>query len=246
MKNSSKKPFHGYHGKIPRMLPFESLGIDDAPVLEKVQGFTDILWPEGNPKFCETIQSYSEKLSELDQIIRTMIVESYGVEKHFDELMDLTNHLLRVMKYNVDETTTDGEAVGLLPHTDMNLLTILCQNHVNGLAVQMKDGKWIDVIPSVNSFTVFSGDAFHAWTNGRLHSPKHRVILRGNEARYSAGLFAIPKSGHIIKAPEELVDDEHPLLFKPYDHVKFLGYFYVESQDPDKIGISALKTYCGA
>lgn len=51
VKISSKKPFHGYVQKIPKMLPFESLGIDDANVLEKVKGFTDVLWPEGNPKF---------------------------------------------------------------------------------------------------------------------------------------------------------------------------------------------------
>lgn len=51
VKNSSKKPFHGYVQKIPKMLLFESLGFDDANVLEKVKGFTDVLWPEGNPKF---------------------------------------------------------------------------------------------------------------------------------------------------------------------------------------------------
>ncbi|KAG5524311.1 hypothetical protein RHGRI_031098 [Rhododendron griersonianum] len=52
-----------------------------------------------------------------------MVVESYGVEKYFDENMDLTNYLLRVMKIKVPETT-DTEA-GLLPHTDMNMLNSL-------------------------------------------------------------------------------------------------------------------------
>lgn len=88
-----------------------------------------------------------------------MVVESYGVEKYFDENMNLTNYLLRVMKIKVPETT-DAE-VGLLPHTDMNMLTILSQNHVDGLQVQTKDGEWIDVKPSANSFTVVAGDAFY-------------------------------------------------------------------------------------
>lgn len=81
-----------------------------------------------------------------------------------------------------------------------------------------------------------------AWVNGRLHSPKHRVMMTGNEARYSAGLFSIPKSGCIIKAPEELVDKEHPLLFKPFDHIQFMGFYYTE--EGQKVE-SALKAYCG-
>ncbi|CAB4272703.1 unnamed protein product [Prunus armeniaca] len=53
---------------------------------------------------------------------------------------------------------------------------------------------------------------FSAWTNGRLHSPYHRAMMSGNEARYSTGLFSVPKEGYIIKAPDEVVDEEHPLI----------------------------------
>jgi len=81
-----------------------------------------------------------------------------------------------------------------------------------------------------------------AWSNGRLHSPFHRVMMSGNEARYSTGLFSIPKGGYIIKAPKELVDEEHPLLFRPYDHVEFLKYYYTEKGQRDQF---AMRTYCG-
>ncbi|PNX70698.1 2-oxoglutarate-dependent dioxygenase, partial [Trifolium pratense] len=81
-----------------------------------------------------------------------------------------------------------------------------------------------------------------AWSNGRLHSPFHRIMMSGNEARYSTGLFSIPKGGYIIKAPEELVDEEHPLLFKPYDHVEFLKYYYSEKGQRDQF---AMHTFCG-
>lgn len=81
-----------------------------------------------------------------------------------------------------------------------------------------------------------------AWTNGRVYSPYHRVMMTGNESRYSVGLFSIPKAGYVIKAPEELVDEEHPLLFKPYDHVQFLQYYYTEAGQKD---LCALKTFCG-
>ncbi|KAL2617570.1 hypothetical protein AAZV13_08G193800 [Glycine max] len=207
--NVSKKPYHGYVGQYP---------------MENVENMTNIMWPHGNPSFghvpikIKAIQSFSEQLSELDQIIRKMILESLGVEEYLEEHMNSTNYLLR------------------------NIVTILYQNEVEGLEVMNKDGKWISYKPSPDSFVVMIGDSLHAWSNGRLHSPFHRVIMSGNEARYSAGLFSIPKGGSIIKAPEELVDEEHPLLFKPFDHVEFLKSYYTEQGQRDQ---SALRTYCG-
>jgi len=47
----------------------------------------------------------------------------------------------------------------------------------------------------------------------------------------------------MIKAPEQLVDEEHPLLFKPFDHVKFLGFYYTEAGL--KAQAKALKLFCG-
>jgi len=223
------------------MVPlYESMGIEDAPNPDKAESFTNLLWPEGNPMFCKTVQSFSEKLSEFDQIIRRMILESLGVERYLEEHMESTNYLLRVMKYKGPQTSETK--LGLNAHTDKNIVTILHQNQVDGLEVETKDGEWINIKPSQGSFIVMIGDSLNAWTNGRLHSAYHRVMMTGSMARYSVGLFSIPKAGYIIKAPEELVDEEHPLLFKPFDHVEFLGFYYTEAGQQAK---SALKTYCG-
>ncbi|CAJ1951213.1 unnamed protein product [Sphenostylis stenocarpa] len=239
--NVSQKPYHGYVGQYPMVPLYESMGIDDANVYEKVESMTNIMWPNGNPSFSKTIQSFSEQLSELDQIIRKMALESLGVENYLEEHMNSTNYLLRVMKYKGPQTS--DTKLGLSTHTDKNIVTILCQNEVEGLEVLTKDGKWISYKPSSpDSFVAMIGDSLHAWSNGRFHSPFHRVMMSGNEARYSAGLFSVPKGGKIIKAPEELVDEEHPLLFKPYDHVEFLKYYYTEQGQREQF---ALHTYCG-
>ncbi|GLT54216.1 hypothetical protein SLA2020_274330 [Shorea laevis] len=240
LRNVSKKPFHGYVGQYPMVPLYESMGIDDANISEKVETLTNVLWPQGNPSFCNAIQSFSEQLSELDQVIRRMVLESLGMEKYLDEHMGSTNYLLRVMKYKGPQTSETK--LGLSAHTDKNIVTILCQNQVDGLEVKTKDGEWIDVKPSPDTFIVMIGDSLLAWANGRLHSPYHRVMMTGDKARYSAGLFSIPKAGYIVKAPEELVDEEHPLLFKPFDHVEFLAFYYTEAGQRAE---SALRTYCG-
>ncbi|KAD6794658.1 hypothetical protein E3N88_05554 [Mikania micrantha] len=261
LKNRSTKPFHGYVGQYPMVPLYESMGIDDAPIPEKAESFTKILWPQGNPKFRyriyfgywfdrigmgrggkkrKTVQELSIKLSKLDQIVRRMVLESLGLEKYMDEHMGSTNYLLRVMKYKGPET--DDSKLGLNSHTDKNIVTILHQNQVDGLEVQTKSGDWIKVQPSPNSFVVMIGDSLYAWTNGRLHSPYHRVMMTGDKARYSIGLFSIPKAGYMVKAPPEVVDEEHPLIFKPFDHVEFLQFYYTEEGQRAQ---SALKTYCG-
>ena len=67
-------------------------------------------------------------------------------------------------------------------------------------------------------------------------------MMSGNKIRYSAAFFSVPKAGYIVKAPEELVDQDHPLLFKPFDYFEFTKFF------ADAVGRSesvSLKSYCG-
>lgn len=48
-------------------------------------------------------------------------------------------------------------AMGLPPHSDHGLLTILLQNGVDGLQLKQK-GNWVNVKPHPNSFLVNTGD----------------------------------------------------------------------------------------
>ncbi|XP_004241719.1 probable 2-oxoglutarate-dependent dioxygenase AOP1 [Solanum lycopersicum] len=241
LENISTKPFHGYVGQFPSLPLFESMGIDDANIPRKADEFAQILWPQGNPSFCKTIQSYSEQLSELDQTVRRMVLESLGLEKYMDEHMNSTNFVLQLMKYNTPQSNTETE-IGVSAHTDKSIATILYQNQINGLQVMNKNGQWINVEPTQDTFTVMIGDSLHAWTNGRMHAPYHRVMMRGNKARYSVGLFSVPKGDYTIKAPKEMVDEENPLLYKPFDLHGLLAFTNTEEGMRCE---SALKTYCG-
>lgn len=58
--------------------------------------------------------------------------------------------------------------------------------------------------------------------NRQLHTPFHRVMMTGDKAKYSAGnLFSFFKAGDIVKVPQELVDEEQPLQYKPFDYSEF-------------------------
>lgn len=49
-RNTAATPFLGYVGNVPG-LPYESLAVDDALDPAAALGFTDLMWPEGNPAF---------------------------------------------------------------------------------------------------------------------------------------------------------------------------------------------------
>ncbi|KAL5575756.1 hypothetical protein UlMin_017455 [Ulmus minor] len=235
-----EKPYLGYVGQLPFTPLYECLAIEDPTDHEKVETLSAKMWTQGKQSFCKSIESYSDQLSELDQTIRKMVLEILGLDKYLEEHMEESHYILRVMVYHAPETTET--AMGLLPHTDKTLVSILSQlNDVVGLDVETKDGQWINVKPAPNSFIVMFGDLFYAWSNGKVHAPRHRVLMKGNEARYSAGLFSVTKDKYLIKAPEEVVDEQHPLLFKPFGLEEFLKFYY--SEVGMKSG-NAMKVYC--
>ncbi|KAK2984900.1 hypothetical protein RJ640_008665 [Escallonia rubra] len=179
-------------------------------------------------------------LAELDQLVMRMVSQSYGVEKYYDLLLGSTSYLLRLIKYRGPQP--DEKKLGIVPHTDKSFMSILHQRQVKGLEIKTKDGEWILVDPSPSSsFVVMAGDACMAWTNGRIEPPSHRVIMCGEEERYSLGLFTFIRD-LTIQIPEELADAERPLQYEAFDHYKFIDFYYT---DEGKRSKCAIKSYCG-
>nr|XP_043614488.1 probable 2-oxoglutarate-dependent dioxygenase AOP1 [Erigeron canadensis] len=239
-RNANDREFHGYIGQIPFMPLYESMGIDTPYNQETVDAFAKLMWPEGNPKFSKSIQAYSKKLWELDEMVKKMVFEGLNLRKYLEEHLEATSYHLKVMKYRVADPNED--TMGLDSHADTSILTILHQNGVQGLEIRTKDENWVTVNVSPNSFVVMAGESFNVLSNGRLHAPFHRVVMNANRTRLSVGLFSMPKVGSIVKPPKEMVDEDHPLLFKPFDYGEFMDYFCMSGVKKDTYG---LKNYCG-
>nr|POE66834.1 putative 2-oxoglutarate-dependent dioxygenase aop1.2 [Quercus suber] len=158
--------------------------------------------------YLENALSYAIQIVELEQLVKRMVFDTSGVKKYLDPCIQFYN--LRFLKYSVPEM--DEANVGVENHTDKTFVSILNQNEVNGLEVKTKNGDWIKMELSPSSFVVMAGEA---WSNGRIHTPFHRVILKGTKEGYTVGLFSFQTG--ILQTPEELVDDKHPLRFKSFD-----------------------------
>ncbi|KAL0342054.1 UNVERIFIED_CONTAM: putative 2-oxoglutarate-dependent dioxygenase AOP1.2 [Sesamum calycinum] len=240
VQNKSTKPLYGYVGQIPLIPLYESMGIDNATTLEGIQSFANVMWPNGNDGFSEKLLLYTKLAAELEKIVVQMVFEGYGVGKYYESFVSSANYLCRVMKYR--QPKIKENKMGFVSHTDKSFMSTIHQNQVDGLEIIAKDGEWFGVHDlSPSSVVVMAGDAIMAWSNNRIRSPHHRVTMQGNEARYSLAQFSfIEKS--MVQTPQELIDDDNPQRYKPFDHLKFLEFY---SKEENRRLESAITTYCG-
>ncbi|KAH0749480.1 hypothetical protein KY290_028712 [Solanum tuberosum] len=242
VQNKSSKPLYGYVGQIPFIPLYESMGIDNANTLEGIQNFTNFMWPNGNNDFSQALLAYSKAAAELEEMVVKMVFESYGVEKYYESHVKSVNYLARVMKYR--EVQVEEAKLGFVAHTDKSFMSTIHQtNQVNGLEIKGKDGQWFGVELSPSSIVVMAGDAIMAWSNNRIKSPHHRVMM-GEEkgARYSIAQFSFMEDSLMVETPKELVDEEHPLLFNSFNHLDYLKFF---SKEENRRLECSLKSYCG-
>lgn len=90
--------------------------------------------------------------------------------------------------------TNDSSAnmTGSCEHTDWGFATLIAQQESGGAALQVHvDGMWADVPPVPDTLVVNCSDFLSLLTDGRLHSPLHRVVLTEND-RISFVYFQYP------------------------------------------------------
>ncbi|KAL6215168.1 hypothetical protein ACLB2K_014599 [Fragaria x ananassa] len=221
-KNLNPKPYQGYLAPSDKAPLYESFGLEEASNYESLRSLTEELSPNGHD---HTVISMMKQLDELKEMINLMILDSYGLGENSTSTLQ-SKTLLRIMKYRAPPSKDYTTA--LPAHTDKGLGTILCDDQVSGLEVETKDGQWVTLSLSPRSLVFFVADALMAWSNGRMHSVKHRVMMRGEKERYSLGIFAVPFEGAIIKAQKELVDEEHPQILHDFDFTEFTKFFASE------------------
>ena len=106
----------------------------------------------------ELLHCYANQVAELDKMVSKLVFESYDVEKYHESHVGSVTYFLRFTKYRVPEQ--NETKLGATPHTDKNFITILQQNEVDGLEVQLKNGSWIPVDFPPSSVVIMAGDVF--------------------------------------------------------------------------------------
>ena len=104
------------------------------------------------------MKEFAAAMSELARLLAGVLAENLGHKKgELEDICDESTCFLRLNRYPA--CPISPEMFGLVPHTDSDFLTILCQDQVGGLQL-MKDSKWVAVKPNQDALIVNIGDLF--------------------------------------------------------------------------------------
>ena len=92
-----------------------------------------------------------------------------------------------------------GDAMGIHPHKDTNVITLLHPDPVGGLEVRAADGTWLEPDAPPDALVVNVGEMLELWSGGEFTATPHRVINRSGAERYSFPFFVVPRHDIVVK-----------------------------------------------
>ncbi|XP_054796033.1 2-oxoglutarate-dependent dioxygenase 19-like [Prosopis cineraria] len=230
--------------------PFSPIrhGTSFHPQVEKVHYWRDYLkvitlpefnFPNKPPGFKEVAYDYSGKIRAIARTLLQGISESLELEP--EALVESTgfDSGLQIFAVNLYPPCPEPDlALGMPPHSDHGLLTLLYQNGIGGLQVK-HDGRWVNVDPLPSCLIVNTGDQLEAVSNGRYKSILHRAVLNNKDTRISLVLVNGPDLEKEIGPATGLVQKEEPL----FKNIKYRDYFQVQQRTrfADKSGLDEIR-----
>ncbi|XVF64843.1 hypothetical protein PTKIN_Ptkin09bG0199100 [Pterospermum kingtungense] len=159
--------------------------------------------------FSKILQEYCKRTREMASELLKGISESLGLEENYinEKLAVESTDSHQLLVANLYPPCPQPElSMGLSPHSDHGLLTILMQNQLGGLQI-MHNGKWVPINPLPNSFLVNTGDHMEILTNGKYKSVVHRAVVNNKATRISIGTAHGPPLDTIVSPAPVLVAD---------------------------------------
>lgn len=195
-------------------------GIDHPPDHPDVVAGTPLFgpnqWPE-LPGFREAVEAYRDAVVAVSEHLhRVMAVALELAPTFFDDLPSDMAYHLRLIHYPPQSTMTPAPGQwGCGAHTDYGTLTILADDGVGGLQVQLRSGEWVDVDVPPGELVVNLGDLMAIWTNDRWVSNPHRVVNPAGADRYSSPLFVDPDYHQWIETLPTCLDRDGRSRYAP-------------------------------
>ncbi|KAL2544747.1 Gibberellin 3-beta-dioxygenase 1 [Forsythia ovata] len=159
------------------------------------------LWPHDYEEFCNVMDTYQKKMKSLAYQILLLILKFLDTTQEEEETISITSiygseGALQLNSYPC--CPDPNRAIGLAPHTDSLLLTILHQSETNGLQIHRNGVGWLSVPPISGSLVVNIGDLLHIMSNGRFPTVYHRAVPNQNRHRISIAYFYGPPADSIV------------------------------------------------
>jgi isopenicillin N synthase-like dioxygenase len=146
-------------------------------------------WPADLPWLRPAAEAYFNETMALGMRLLRVFAISLGLDEGF--FLQYTKKPMvqtRLFHYP-PQPVPDEKQLGVAPHSDYGMITLLTQDPIGGLELRKRDGEWIGAPWIEDSFVINLGDMFKVWTNDVYVSNLHRVVNRKGKERYSIPTF---------------------------------------------------------
>ncbi|XVF88462.1 hypothetical protein PTKIN_Ptkin19aG0053500 [Pterospermum kingtungense] len=217
---------------FPKQMWSEGFSITGSPVEHATK-----LWPQDHANFCEVMEQCQAKMKTLCDKIVTIMLCSLGLTHEEDfkwfepqNGCSQTTCMLQLNSYPV--CPDPGRAMGLAPHTDSSLLTLLYQGMISGLQAYRDNAGWVAVEPVEGALVVNLGDLMQIISNGKFKSVLHRAVVNSKHHRVTTAYFYGPPKDAEISPLGKLIDYDHPPLYRPVtwkEYLEIKGKYFTKS-----------------
>jgi isopenicillin N synthase-like dioxygenase len=179
--------------------------------------FARNIWP-ASAEFKRAVLDYYAHVESLACRLTQLFVEALKLSpNHFDSYTDHSTDTLRINHYQrgVDDTKPLPGQLGMGPHTDYGIVTVLYADQVPGLQIRL-DNQWQDVISDPGCFLINLGDLTAQWTNDRWRSTLHRVLPpEPGQQRRSVAFFHDGNYDALIECLPTCTSPDNPSKYAP-------------------------------
>ncbi|MEO0488097.1 MAG: 2-oxoglutarate and iron-dependent oxygenase domain-containing protein [Cyanobacteria bacterium J06659_2] len=184
-------------------------------------------WPDGQDAFKATLSNFFDvRSTAASRIFRAFAIALQMPETFIVDQHQSCDYTLRLLHYPPLETLPKPGQIRAGTHSDYGTLTLLFQDDVGGLEVQLANGGWIAAPAIPEAILINTGDLTQRWSNDVFRSTQHRVALpQGSQAgrdRYSIAFFCQPDANAEIVCFPSCQSEDNPPRYAPIKSGEYL------------------------
>ncbi len=192
------------------------LPLDDPDVVAGRPLYGPNRWPDDLPWFRLKAEAYFDATMALGKRLLKLVALSLDQpEDFFLKWCRKPMVQTRLFHYPPQPVDAAENQLGVAPHTDYGMITILAQDPIGGLELLKRDGEWIGAPYIEGTFVINLGDLMKVWTNDLYVSNAHRVINRSGRERYSIPTFFNLDYDAPVACLDSCQSPDNPPKYKP-------------------------------
>eukprot|EP01083_Nonionella_stella_P023790 65792_1 len=178
--------------------------------VDNPQRLKDVRWPPKPVEMKDVWVKYYRACEQIArQLLKSMAIALELEDPHyFDAFINDHMSAIRALNYpaiDLEEALSEKyvNTWRCSAHSDYGTFTLLRQDGVGGLQVEINEHEWVDVTSDKYDFIVNLGNTMKQWTNDRFKSTRHRVVKPRNvhetARRQSIAFFHNPNGNALIQ-----------------------------------------------